>query len=130
VPNRIVFRGTVEMSQKLRRLAENFPRKTARAAETEFDVEKEESMRRTPKRTGALRRSHKRGEARITGKKIIVELSAGDETTPYAIHVHENLEAFHRVGQAKFLESTLFESRRSIGARIARRVEFDRSWVF
>ena len=38
------------------------------------------------------------------------------------VTVHENLDAFHRVGQAKFLESVLVESRPYLAARVARRM--------
>lgn len=39
-------------------------------------------------------------------------------SAPYAIHVHENLEAFHPVGQAKFLEQPAREREKDI-ARVA-----------
>jgi len=41
-------------------------------------------------------------------------------TAAYAIYVHENLEAHHDNGEAKFLERSLNENRREILALIAR----------
>lgn len=38
---------------------------------------------------------------------------------PYAIYVHENLEAYHRIGQAKYLEEPLRLYRADMQARIA-----------
>jgi len=40
----------------------------------------------------------------------------------YAIVVHEDLEAFHKVGEAKFLESVLRESAPYLLERIAKRI--------
>jgi hypothetical protein len=48
---------------------------------------------------------------------------AGGGTVDYALIVHEDLEAFHRVGQAKYIESVLNESKRSMPARIAKRID-------
>jgi hypothetical protein len=42
--------------------------------------------------------------------------------------VHEDLDAFHKVGQAKYLESVIMESRGFIGARVARRLNIA-EWV-
>jgi hypothetical protein len=44
-----------------------------------------------------------------------------------AIVQHERIDFFHKVGQAKYLESVLNESRPYMGARIARRVDLNKS---
>jgi predicted secreted hydrolase len=43
---------------------------------------------------------------RVSVKKVTVKVSY---TASYAIYVHENLEAFHPVGQAKYLEQPFRE---------------------
>lgn len=106
------------------------PRKTGRAATQELEIEKRESMRRTPKLTRALEKSHAISEPIVTATGVTVEITAGDEKTEgYAIPVHENLMAHHPNGQAKFLESTMVESAPYLAGRIARRVQIDDSWV-
>lgn len=60
----------------------------------------------TPKDTGALRGSAHTDAEPQAGKPSVVV--AFDEE--YAIYVHENLEAHHPVGQAKFLEQPLREN--------------------
>jgi hypothetical protein len=45
------------------------------------------------------------------------------EDVGYAIVVHEDLEAFHKVGQAKYLESVLQESAPYLLERIANRIK-------
>ena len=62
---------------------------------------------RTPVLTGNLRGS---GEVRKGGTRAqpFIELLF---TAEYAIYVHENLEAYHKVGQAKFLESAIRDKR-------------------
>ena len=44
----------------------------------------------------------------------------------YALYVHENLDADHHVGQAKFLESTINESRPYMPGRVAKRISLIR----
>jgi len=51
--------------------------------------------------------------------KLRSELARGGDVTvgyqqPYAIYVHENLEARHPVGQAKYLEQPMREMRREL----------------
>ena len=41
-------------------------------------------------------------------------------SAPYAVYVHENLEAHHPVGQAKFLEAAARRYRREMGAMVRR----------
>lgn len=60
----------------------------------------------TPVRTGALKASAFT-EADKQGKNPSVIVGFEEE---YAIYVHENLEAHHDVGQAKFLEQPLKEN--------------------
>ena len=47
----------------------------------------------------------------------------GGPAAGYAIYVHEDLGAFHPVGDAKFMESVLNESRPFLAKRIAARVD-------
>jgi hypothetical protein len=60
----------------------------------------------------------------LKGRRVIyTNIVAGGPSAPYAIFVHEDLDAKHKVGQAKFLESWLLESRPNMTARVARRVK-------
>ena len=56
------------------------------------------------------------------GRDVSVRMSFGGNAVQYAVSVHENLEAFHRVGQAKFLESVLNESVGYMTQRVAARM--------
>lgn len=65
------------------------------------------AQERTPVDTGNLKNS---GFVRKQGKLgVTIGFSAA-----YAIYVHENLEAHHDTGQAKFLESALRDNRAAI----------------
>jgi len=72
----------------------------------------------------------------ITGiKELLDELKKREKTVPpsaetivgftqsYAIYVHENLKAKHRVGQAKFLEEPARELRRTLAKIVVTAVE-------
>lgn len=88
----------------------------------EAEIEMTEAKKRTPVDTGALRGSgHVGGPFRRNGG-IEVVMGFGGPAAPYAIHVHERLDVFHRVGQAKFLESVLLESAPYFPQRVAERI--------
>lgn len=120
------LRGVSDMVSTLRKIAERFPDRVAAAIYQEAQIEMTESKRRVPVDTGVLRASGFVAEPERKGKSISVTLSYGGAAEVYAIVQHENLEYFHRVGQAKFLESVLNESRPHMAGRIAARVHLDK----
>jgi hypothetical protein len=83
-------------------------------------------MRRCPVDTGALRASHETTRPETKDGAIVVTIRCGGPAAPYALIVHEDLEADHRVGEAKWLERTLRESAPHMGARIAKRFDANR----
>lgn len=95
----------------------------ASALYTEALLVEQESRNRTPVLTGALRASHETTEPDITQEDISVEIRVGGPAAPYAVEVHENVQARHRVGQAKFLETAVYEASGSLAARIAERMK-------
>ncbi len=106
----------------LRAIAASMPQQIGRALREEAEIEMTEAKRRTPVDTGALRASGHVEEPQVNGADVSVMLGFGGAAAPYALVVHDNIEAFHPVGQAKFLESTLAESRPFLADRIARRL--------
>jgi len=83
---------------------------------------------RTPFETGDLRESGRverssRGPNHI---RVSIVFGGGEKGIGYAFWVHENLDANHPVGQAKFLEVTATEAMSGMADRIAARV---RSYV-
>lgn len=122
----VTIKGASELRAKLRRMIVEIPEEVARALYQEALVEQKESMRRTPVDTGALRASHETQRPVIAGRNISVSILVGGPAAPYAIPVHENLEAHHPVGQAKFLESTIRESGPHLPARLAKRIDLNR----
>lgn len=88
-----------------------------------------------PVLTGALRASGYVDEpviegAELTGQRVSVKLGyggvaskvnpvTGERAGVYALPVHENLEAFHHVGMAKYLEVPFNAARRGMGERLA-----------
>ena len=60
---------------------------------------------------------------------VAVALTFGGPAVDYAGLVHEDLDAIHPVGQAKFLESTLMESRPFLAARIGKRIDMGKGDV-
>lgn len=126
----------------LKRIAEKFPDRVAQAIYQEAQIEMTESKRRCPVADpkwykeqgygeyqgtpGRLRGTGMVQQPERSGNNISVALTYG---TDYAVYVHENLDAFHPNGQAKFLESVLDESRPYMADRIAKRVDLNRMKV-
>jgi hypothetical protein len=118
--------GKAAMQARLKRLKEKLPDEVGRALYMETEVEATEVKRRTPVDRGDLRASvHVIGPVR-EGRMIYCLIVAGGVTASYAWIVHEDLEAFHKVGQAKYIESVILESRSHMGERVARRIELNK----
>jgi hypothetical protein len=77
----------------------------------------------TPVDTGTLRDSGTVLLPRSEGPVIVQELGFGGPAAPYAVYVHENLQANHPVGQAKFLEVPFTEAQSGMEDRIATKMK-------
>lgn len=123
--------GADAVRKKLQRAKVAIPNEVARALYFETEIDAKEVKRRTPVDEGELRGSvHVSGPyiVYLRGRRVIyTRISAGGPAAPYAIYVHEDLDAFHKVGQAKFMESVILESRPYMAARVARRIELNRA---
>ncbi len=118
--------GVKELCARLKGVANATAQETGRALYQEALVETKESMARTPVLTGALRASHETSQPLLGNGEVSVKIRVGGPAAPYAVRVHEDLEAGHANGQAKFLESTLNESRPYMADRVARRISLQR----
>src|SRR5690606_17248765 len=91
-------------------------------------IEMTESKKRVPVEFGNLRASgFVQQPRREDGRRIFVELVYG---TDYAVYVHEDPDAFHKVGQWKYLESVLNESAPFMGQRLANRLQIGQMDLF
>lgn len=102
--------------------AQRMPHAAGRAMFEELEIEMAEMKRQTPVDTGALRGTGHVEPPRYAGRDISVALGFGGPAAPYATRVHEDLEAFHAVGNAKFVERPLMESAPHLPERIGRRL--------
>lgn len=85
-----------------------------RALRQEAETIMTEAKRQTPVKSGALKESGK-----VTEDGGVLTLSFGNASVTYAVYVHENLRARHRVGNAKFLELPFVAALRGMDARLA-----------
>lgn len=99
----------------------------ARASMQEFYREAEEliaeSKPEVPVDTGALRNSGYVEQPQVSGNKITVRCGYGGPAAGYALYVHENLEANHPVGKAKYLEDPFNRRLPGLSGRMAARLE-------
>ncbi len=91
-----------------------------------------------PVDTTALRSSGYVTEPEIAGGRVTVLIGyggpaakinskTGESTDGYALIVHENLEAFHPVGTAKYLEQPFDQAKRGMSGRVAAGIKADLS---
>ncbi len=111
---------------ELQRIIGGTLREARIALHAEAEIEMTEAKRRTPVDSGALKRS---GQVEMKDEmgEITAHLTFGDAAVGYAVPVHEDLEAHHPVGEAKFLESTVLESAPFMHERVARRIVLERT---
>jgi hypothetical protein len=115
------------MSQRLHRIALRSPVVFGRAMREEALIELRKEIRpRTPIDKGDLRRTERVVGPEMLGRRIVVSITAGSELVDYAWIVHEDLEAWHDVGEAKYIEGPLKESGPYMFTRIARRIRIER----
>jgi len=118
----IKFDDRQGIRRKLQKMMQDTPREVSKAVRMEAEIEATESKRRTPVDLGNLKASIHVEGPEISGNQISATIAAGGPAAPYAVYVHEDLSAYHKVGQAKFIESTLKESAPFLPARIAKRL--------
>jgi len=131
-------KGGAEVVAKLKKVIDKFPDRVAAALYREAQIEVTEMKRRCPVDTrpnqyyprqtaphpGNLRNSIHAEEPERKGRIISVTVATGQQA-PYAVFVHEDSDAFHPVGQWKFMESVLNESRATMAARVAARIKLN-----
>ncbi len=119
------------MRQTLKQIAKEYPNRVAAALYHEASIEATEMKRRTPVDTtanaphpGQLRNSIHVLDPVVSGDGASVTIATGSEARDYDIHVHENPDAIHPVGQWQFMASVLDESRSYMAARLAKRIKY------
>lgn len=115
--------GLKEAMEALRRFGTKLEAAAAEAVEAEAREVMERAKRRCPVATGALRDSH-RVEVERTRDGVSARVIAGGPGAPYAYYVHENLEAAHHDGgDAKWLETSLYEAKPRFASNVAARID-------
>lgn len=112
--------GLDKLATRLDKLAQGIGPAFAHALNVEAEIEMTEMKRRTPVDTGNLRASG-HVVSKWSGREFSTMWVFGGPAAPYAAYVHENLEAFHPIGEAKFVERVLLESVPHLAKRIAAR---------
>jgi len=120
-----IFKGADKTLAQLKKLQAFTPNAFATALFQEAQIEATECKKVTPVDTGALRASIFVENPKREGRKVSVAIVAGGPSAPYALIVHEDLEAHHPHGEAKFIERPLRASAPHMGTRIAKRIDLN-----
>jgi hypothetical protein len=110
----IQITGLDETIRNFRTMASGVVPVLAAALNQEHEVIMTKAKERTPVLTGALRASGHVVPPVILTRTIKSIGAFGGTAAPYAVAVHEDLNAFHHVGRAKFYESAVREQRAQV----------------
>lgn len=121
------YTGADATIRDVRKLMKFAPYEFGDALMEETKIEQKECIKETPKLTGKLQGDIKADGPFIDGRNITTTIHTTEETADYAATVHEDLDVFHPVGGAKFIERPLNESRPFLPARVAARVDLNKS---
>jgi hypothetical protein len=80
----------------------------------------------TPVETGALRSTEHVVGPEIRGNQIDVSIVAGGPVAEHAYIVHEDPDAYHPIGDWKYIERPLAEWSPHMGGHIARRIDLNK----
>ena len=115
--------GVPAMMASFKRKREQTPADFGRAMVAVLEETVPEVIAETPMLSGDLRRT-----IRVVGPEFIANtvrayITAGDEDVDYALYVHEDPDAFHPVGDWKFIERPLMAVGKNFMPRVARKME-------
>lgn len=114
----IVVTGITQTIRALSRMGEDLLPIIAAALNEQHESIMTLAKERTPVDTGALRASGHVVPPRIIARSIQSIGAFGGTAAPYAIIVHENLTAFHRVGRSKYYQSAVQDRTSKIGPAV------------
>jgi hypothetical protein len=117
--------GVDEMRRKVAALADRMPMELGRALKEEVDAIAAEAKKQTPVATGKLRDSVRVEGPVVDGDRISAAVVAGGPDVDYAIQVHEDLDAKHDDGTAKFIERPLMDGARDLMEGVAKRIDLN-----
>lgn len=121
---KVEIQGLDKLQRLLIRGGAEAAKATGRALYEEGQEAFAESQRIVPRDTGALAGSGHIYPPHLENGDIVVELGYGGPAAPYALYVHEDLQARHDPGkQAKYLETPVTQQVEGMGLRVARKVE-------
>src|SRR5688500_1355570 len=93
------------MSPRLVDIAKRYPAKLQRGLVLVGEDWMSKMKPLTPVQFGNLRASGHVSDVEVSGNTYAINLDFGGPSASYAIYVHEDLDAQHPVGQAKFVET-------------------------
>lgn len=120
---KIEIKGARELRNKLVRAGSEAGKIMSIALYQEAEKIMSKSKKQVPVDTGALRGTGHVQLPQKLGNNIQVKLGYGGPAAEYAVYVHENLNARHKVGKAKYLEDPALEHARNMGDRLQAKVE-------
>jgi hypothetical protein len=123
---KVIFPDLQRIQEAITKSGPEGAKVAARALRSEAQEAFAVSQDEVPVDTGALKASGRvRPDSGVynRGNEVYVELTYGGTAVDYGVYVHENLEANHPHGKAKYLEDPMTRQVNGISGRIADKVE-------
>lgn len=111
--------GVPNVFRELETRAKRLNKKVEKAITDEGNTVLLEAMDQCPVETGTLRRSGTVENPKVKSGDVSVEIGFN---TDYALYVHENVNARHEQGKAKFLEDPVNAAAPGLPGRVAARL--------
>jgi len=115
--------GVKKLDKKLKKYTSRTLEEVAVHLNREAEGIMSQSKELVPVDTGTLRSSGHVKDAVIKGRKVQVQLGYGGAGAEYAKIVHEDLNAFHTVGMAKYLSIPYRKAVKGVAKRISVRLK-------
>jgi hypothetical protein len=119
----LYIEGLDRLSRRLSARGDHMLRAGAAALYREGELMMTEAKLLTPVDKGALHNSGFAHPPERVSWGYLVTIGFGGPAAPYALIVHEDLEAAHTVGQAKYLETAVLRALPGLAERIARELD-------
>lgn len=126
-----------DFKARLRRVSTRYPDVVGAGLFQETQIEATEVKKRTPVYAGppgpskpipgVLRASVQAIGPFREGRIIYTKIIAGGAAGAYAARQHEETTWFHKIGQAKYIESVIVESAPFMASRVGKRIGLDKS---
>lgn len=119
----VIVKGLAQVTAGLQALPDAVAGALQRGLEDEAGTIMEAAIDQVPVDTGALRDSGRIERPQASGREVTIAFGFGGGDVDYAVYVHEDLQATHTNGKAKYLEDPALQAVAGMDDRLTRYID-------